>query len=132
MADKPKTKKKRVVKNPETFRERAIKASDEGEKTSKKSLLGSFFRGLFKPFRVFFSKIFKFLGKFKIFRFIGRILYPKYIRNSWKELKLVHWPSWKESRKLTFAVLVFAVIFGVFIAILDFGLDKLFRNILLK
>lgn len=132
MANTPKPNKKRIVKNPETFRERAIKAADEEYKPSKKSRVGSFFRILIKPFSIIFSKLSKILGKFKIFRLIGRILYPKYIRNSWKELKLVEWPNWKQSRQLTFAVLVFAVIFGVLIAILDYGLDKLFRNILLK
>jgi preprotein translocase SecE subunit len=49
-----------------------------------------------------------------------------------QELRLVTWPNWKQSRQLTFAVLVFAVIFGAAIAVVDYGLDKVFRNILLK
>jgi preprotein translocase SecE subunit len=67
-----------------------------------------------------------------LFGLLGKILVPPYIRNSWKELKQVTWPNWKQSRQLTFAVLVFAVIFGAAVAIVDFGLDKLFKHILLK
>ncbi len=66
------------------------------------------------------------------FRFIGRILLPRYFRNSWKELRLVSWPKRKEAFDLTFAVLAFAVVFGGVVALVDFGLDKLFKDILLK
>jgi preprotein translocase SecE subunit len=65
-------------------------------------------------------------------RFIGLIVLPRYIRNSWIELKQVTWPDWKTSRKLTSAVIIFALIFGITVAIVDFLLDKLFKNVLLK
>ena len=73
---------------------------------------------------------FKFIGK--VLSLIGKVLLPVYVRNSWKELKLVTWPSLKLSRQLTFAVLMFAVVFGAAIAGVDWGLDKLFRQVLLK
>lgn len=66
------------------------------------------------------------------FRWLGKILVPTYFRQSWRELKLVTWPSWKQSWQLTYAVLIFAVVFGAIIAAVDYGLDKVFRNILLK
>ncbi|MDB5164126.1 MAG: Protein translocase subunit SecE [Candidatus Saccharibacteria bacterium] len=69
---------------------------------------------------------FKFIGK------IGRFIIPPYFRNSWKELKEVTWPSRKETRQLTLAVFVFAIIFGALITITDYGLDKVFRKVLLK
>lgn len=121
MADKQpdKPKAKRLVKNPETFRERALKASQDADQPKKAAKLKSAGGKVAKPTA----------GPLKKFL---RILTPKYIRNSWQELRKVTWPSWKESRQLTFAVLIFAVIFGAIIALVDFGLDKLFRNILLK
>ncbi len=61
---------------------------------------------------------------------IGRIIVPKYFRNSWRELKEVTWPNARQTTKLTFAVVVFATIFGALIAIVDYGLDKLFRTLL--
>ena len=133
MADDKSSKpeRKRRVKDPETFRERALKANEPAAKTTGKSKAGQtggkaagLGRGLsgFKPLQPFI----------RVFRPIGRIIVPSYLRNSWKELKLVTWPNWKQSRQLTFAVLVFAVVFGAVIAIVDYGLDKIFRNILLK
>lgn len=63
---------------------------------------------------------------------IGRVLVPKYFRNSWVELKQVTWPDRRQTMRLTFAVIVFATIFGIAIAIVDYGLDKLFKELLLK
>ena len=133
MADtKDKSVKKRIVKNPETFRERAVKASEEDAKPSRSRSItrpiGSVLATIFRPI----GKVLKALNKIKVFRFLGKILFPTYFRDSWKELKQVRWPNRTESRQLTFAVLLFAVIFGVTIAIVDYGLDKVFRNVLLK
>lgn len=61
-----------------------------------------------------------------------RSIIPKYFKESWRELKLVNWPNRKETAKLTFAVIVFAFVFGLMITIVDFGLDKLFRELLLR
>lgn len=137
MADELKPAKKRRVKNPETFRERAVKAATEGEKPKRslKAASGKVTKPVTGPVGRFFSTIWnakplKWLHKPA--RIIGRILFPRYFRESWKELRLVHWPSWRESRRLTLAVLIFAVLFGALVAGVDYGLDKVFRNILLK
>ena len=61
----------------------------------------------------------------------SRKLTPRYFRESWKELKNVTWPGRKETWKLVFAVFVFALVLGVFIAVLDYGLDTLFRKVIL-
>lgn len=63
---------------------------------------------------------------------IGRFLVPKYFRNSWAELRQVTWPDRSQTARLTLAVIIFATIFGILIAIVDFGLSKLFRELLLK
>lgn len=60
-----------------------------------------------------------------------RSLVPRYFKESWAELRQVTWPSRKETIKLTLAVFVFAVVFGVLIAITDYGLEKIFKRLLL-
>ncbi len=131
--------KKRIVKNPETFRERAQKAADGSSKPKvshkAKSGLGKLLAKVFKPVwrlvKVIFNRQpFKFIGK--ILDIIGRILLPKRVRNSWQELKLVTWPNLKQSRQLTFAVIVFALAIGIAIYGLDQVIDKIFREVLLK
>ncbi|MBL8121365.1 preprotein translocase subunit SecE [Candidatus Saccharibacteria bacterium] len=55
-----------------------------------------------------------------------------YMRDSWRELRGVTWPTFREGRRLTTAVIIFSIVFGLLIAGIDFGLDKAFRQILLK
>lgn len=74
----------------------------------------------------------RWFSRLKAVRFVGRMLGFKYVAESWKELKLVTWPSFRESRRLTTAVIIFSVIFGLLIAVVDFALDKLFRQVILK
>ena len=139
MADEPAQRPKRIVKSPETFRERALKASEANDQPGRAGSLTRLGGRVVKPItrpvgagsrRVARFRLVRWLGV--PLRFIGRVLFPVYFRNSWRELRKVEWPSWKQSRRLTFAVLAFAVVFGTTIAVVDYGLDKLFRNILLK
>lgn len=134
-SDKPAKAKKRIVKNPETFRERAVKATNEGDKPARGSGLK---RVLKAPFRKLGAGL-RAIGNFPPFkpfrkplRIIGLIIFPVYFRNSWKELKLVTWPGFKESIRLTQAVLIFAIIFGTSVALVDYGLNAVFKRILLK
>jgi len=138
MADQP-IKKKRLVKNPETFRERAVKASERQDKPGRASRVRTLSGKLTGPVTRPIGRSGKRLAKLKIFRWlrkplrlIGKVLFPSYFRNSWLELRLVSWPSRRQSRRLTVAVLIFAVAFGGTVAVVDFGLDKLFRHVLLK
>lgn len=62
---------------------------------------------------------------------ISRFFIPSYFRNSWRELKQVTWPGRRETIKLTFAVVVFALVFAALIGFVDLGLDKIFKRILL-
>ncbi len=71
------------------------------------------------------NKAGKFLNK-------KRSFIPKYFKESWRELKMVQWPNRKETTKSTIAVIVFAVVFGLLITVVDFGLDKIFRELLLR
>lgn len=71
------------------------------------------------------NKLGKFLNK-------RRTIIPKYLRESWSELKQVNWPNRKQTISLTFAVFVFAIIFGIIVAIIDSGLNQLFKQLLLQ
>lgn len=125
--------KKRIVKNPETFREKVQKANQPEEKKHR-VITGI----LFAPFRALkdsylkASKIKSLKPLFTVLSFIGKIIWPPYFRNSFKELQGVTWPTPKMSVRLTYAVLAFAVIFGVSIAVVDYGLGKVFKVLLLK
>lgn len=129
MADQPKSK--RQLKPAQSVREKAqqsqatiAKPKKSGKVTKKiSSTYGTTAKILSK------YKFFRITGK--ILKFIGLIIVPKYIRNSWQELKLVTWPSRKDSRRLTYAVLAFSIVFGALVATLDYGLNDLFKLILL-
>ena len=136
MADEPAEKRpKRRLRNVETVRERAERAQEESVKPSRRSLIkNTATNTAAKPVRglgrVFNRQPFIFIGK--ILRFVGRIIFPSYFRNSWRELKLVTWPNGKQTRQLVYAVLLFAIVFGAIVALVDYGLDKLFKQVLLK
>lgn len=141
MAEKQtaKTKVKRKVKNPETFREKALKVSESNIKPKRTAKLRQasslIVRPVAKPTKKAFSKIRRFTilkPVFWLFRLIGLVLAPPYVRNSWRELRQVTWPTRKQSRQLTGAVLIFAAVFGATIAIVDYGLDKVFKSLLLN
>ena len=120
----------RRVRKIETVRQKAEKSQVEVA-AKKRGPVRRFFRVIFWPFRMA-GRGLKWIGHFKVFRFIGLILLPRYFRNSWKELKLVTWPTKRESRRLTLAVMIFAIVFGVLVASIDYGLDRVFKRILLK
>src|SRR4051812_22554975 len=108
MAEEPANDKKRQVKNPETFRERAIKAgeSDNQQRPGRIRRSAKLIVSPLKPVGRLLKRVFG----LKPFRVIGRIIFPAYFRNSWRELRQVTWPNWRQSRQLTFAVLVFAAV----------------------
>lgn len=55
-----------------------------------------------------------------------------YFKGAFSEIRKVKWPTRKEALNLTFAVIVFAVVFAVFTAAIDFGVNKLFEQLFLK
>lgn len=130
-ADDQSKPKRRLVKQAETVREMAEKSQNAQKATKKNGVLRLTGRYIAAPFK-FLGKPFKKLGRFKVFRIIGFVLLPPYFRQSWKELRQVTWPTRRESWQLTSAVIIFSVIFGVLIALVDLGLDKIFKQVLLK
>ncbi len=134
-SEQNKTRSIRKVKNPQTFRERALKVSHQSQQTKPTHRLGAIVKKPITPVVKMGRKV----GQNKFVRIISwplrllaKILFPKFLRSSYQELRMVKWPNGRESRQLTFAVLVFAVVFGVIVAVVDYGLDKLFREVLLK
>lgn len=138
MADQPDkqpaAKKKRRVKNPETFRERAQKATEAASQPKSTARIKRAGGRATSPLRRQTSQLYnaKFFAPFrKVLRVVGKVIFPKYFRQSWQELKLVTWPSLGEGRRLTLAVLIFAIVFGAAIAGVDWALDKVFQHLLL-
>lgn len=128
-------KKKRQVKKAETVRERASKTTDQPRKPRRLRRTAS---SIGRPFKAAHR-----VGKKEYYLPLpdnraGRILnkrlsiFPRFLSNAWKELRQVEWPGRKETSKLTVAVFLFAIGFGIVIAITDYGLDKLFRKVLIK
>ena len=74
--------------------------------------------------------------KTKPARFMGRVLAVvlliNFVRSSFRELRDVVWPNRRQTTQLTLAVFVFAIVFGIIISVTDYGLDKIFKQILLK
>ncbi|HSH18184.1 MAG TPA: preprotein translocase subunit SecE [Candidatus Saccharimonadales bacterium] len=138
MADSPaqETKKpKRRLRAPETVRERTEKLQQKAASPKRSGKLRTFFGGfLWFPRLIgrLLARIGHFLGRFRIFRWIGYILLPPYIRNSWRELRLVTWPDRRKTFRLTYAVIVFSVAFGLIVFGVDSVLDRVFKEIIVN
>lgn len=128
--DSPKKPKRRLKAPAETVRERAEKAQEVATKPKRKRRAAKFFSkagNSFRPLAVL-GKPFK----TKPFRWLGRKLFPHYLVDSWRELRLVAWPTRRQTYRLTGAVMIFSIIFGVLVALVDFGLDKVFKQVFIK
>lgn len=53
---------------------------------------------------------------------------PKFVREAFAEIKLVTWPTPKETVRLTIAVFIFAVVFASIVGALDYVLGELFKK----
>lgn len=126
-----KQSKRRLRPNSETVRERSEKLQQQATAPKSPSKFRAFIGGFFWPVRLLGRQLAK-LNRFRVFRWVGYIIFPVYVRNSWRELRLVTWPNRRESLQLTNAVIIFSVIFGLIIAGVDFGLDKLFKEFIVK
>lgn len=52
----------------------------------------------------------------------------RYLRGVRQEFKHVAWPTRSETIRLTFAVVVFSVIFAIFVSLVDYGLNYAFEK----
>lgn len=53
----------------------------------------------------------------------------EFFRESWQELKKVHWPSRKETYAATLVVIIVVVLISVYLALVDLGLTKAIQAI---
>lgn len=134
MAEKQDFTKKRVVKKPQTVRERAAKADTTRKPRRIKRAGTTAIRPLKAIARTGRKEIYLPLPDNKAGRFLNkrRRVFPRYFALSVKELRQVKWPGRRETAKLTFAVFMFAIFFALIISLTDYGLDKLFKKLILK
>ena len=132
-------KTKRRLRAAPTLREQAEKQTIKNEKSvNTPSRRSRFFKSpVFAPFR-FIGRVIRAIWMSSlmrpirfIVRIIGKVVWPQYFRNSFKELKQVTWPDFRTTWRLTGAVIVFGTIFGLAIYGLDIVLEKLLREVLL-
>jgi preprotein translocase SecE subunit len=130
----PAKRVKRRVRPVETVRQQRDKQQTDVK--TKPRRIRKVLHWLGTPFRTIAAWSFWQSKAWKPARVVGkilsRVLLISYFRSSVTELKQVTWPNWKLSWRLTWAVLVFSVFFGVIVAIVDFGLDKLFKQLILN
>lgn len=128
-------KPKRRIRQVETVRERAAKADTPRNPRRIKQATAvaghsiksarSFSRKEYHPIKLPDNKVGRLLTK-------RRHFIPRFFREAWQELRQVTWPNRTETAKLTTAVIIFAFVFGGLVALTDYGLEKFFRQVLLK
>lgn len=111
--------KKRRVRSTASAASKPVRAAGRGVQKA-----ASPFSFLLKPFK---TKPMRAIG-----RFLAKVLLINYFVGSWRELRLVTWPDRKQTLKLTLAVFMFSAVFSLIIAVTDYGLDKIFRKLLLN
>lgn len=121
--DKTEKQKKLARKKVETFRERVVRTqSPQQHRTAK----------LIKPLSRFRRKPRVASDKPTRLVRLRRRLIPRYFREAWLEIKQVQWPTKRETLRLSFAVFAFALGFSIVVGILDFGLEKIFREVFIN
>ena len=132
----PRPNKPRVRKTAPTVRERVEAAQAAQEKEVKPSRIktgAAKAASPFKKLRLGERKALTVIAK--PLRPVGRVLrwlVPRYLVNSWREVRQVTWTGRRETWRLTLAVFIFAIVFGALVAGVDKGLDELFKKVVLK
>ncbi|MES2971450.1 MAG: preprotein translocase subunit SecE [Patescibacteria group bacterium] len=132
---KDSSKKRQLkLKKPQTVRERAEKSSADKKPRRLKQARSSAVKPFKAVARVGRKEYYLPLPDNRAGRLLNkpRKFFPRYFINSWIELRQVVWPNWKTTIKLTFAVFLFAIFFTLLISSVDYGLDKLFKKLILN
>lgn len=125
---------KRPTKSPSVRDKAAASRTKSGTTHKLRSTAASALKPLGKVVQAGKKEVYLPLPKNKVGNFLNkrRFVIPRYFRDSWNELKEVTWPNSKQTIALTIAVFIFAIILAIFVSGVDFGLDKLFRKVLLS
>jgi preprotein translocase SecE subunit len=133
-AKKSKIRKARVRKAP-TLREQAelARSKSETQKPRRISRVTAKTGSALKKTRLTRNPVTKLIARLgRIILKILRWITPNYFINSWREVRLVTWPTRKETWRLTLAVFIFAIIFGAMVSGVDKVLDIIFKKVILK
>jgi len=128
-------RKVRRIKKVETVRQRAEKATNAEPKPRRlHSTVHKASRPLRAAGRIGRKEVHLPLPDNRVGNFMNRRvrLIPRFFRESWEEVRQVTWPNRRDTFRLTLAVFIFSITFGLVIAIVDFGLSKVFRSLLLN
>jgi len=60
------------------------------------------------------------------------VLFLRYFRNSWKELRQVQWPNARETTKLTLAVFAFAIFFSLIVSLADWAIGNVVEKLIIN
>ena len=118
----------------ETVRERSERAKQPPKPRRLRKTAGKVSGPLRKIIRFGQKEYYLPMPNNKFGRFMNKrrkiVLIPRFLRDSWAEMRKVEWPNGKETWKLTAAVFVFSIVFGILITLVDYGLDKLVRKVI--
>ena len=136
------SKKRQLKAAPVSVREQANMAASKSAKQSKR---GVAFRILSRPFILLFQAISIIVRPFAfllipfrtrparaIGRFLTSVLFLRYFRNSWKELRQVQWPNARETTKLTLAVFAFAIFFSLIVSLADWAIGNVVEKLIIN
>jgi preprotein translocase SecE subunit len=101
------------------------KSNSSNIRTRIKSSIKNFFVKATGPIRD--SKVWKFLR-----RTILRSPFKGYFINAFKELKYVEWPNRRKAWSLTITVILFSTLFAMLTTGLDYGFEKIAKQLFLK
>ncbi len=106
----PITRKKVVVKDKKNEKAKAkeVRKAEKAEKKAAKAKEGKKVFILFRPF----------------------VAFGRYLRDSWREIRQVRWPTRKATWKMVLAVLIYTALFVILITLLDLFFKWLFGLIL--
>ena len=57
---------------------------------------------------------------------------PRFIKEAFKEIRLVTWPDARTTFRLTTAVIIFATVFSIMVSLVDYGFGKIFKKVFLN
>lgn len=133
MSETP-AKKKRVLRKVETVRELSAKRRT----VTKARRLDTAKKHAKRPFKAAHTigkkEYYLPLPDTKAGRFLNkkRHIIPTFFKESFAELMQVEWPTKKQTFNLSVAVFLFAFFFGLIVSVVDYGLDKLFKELIIK
>lgn len=127
-------KKRRQLRKVETVRERSKKPVKQPKVRRLHSTRARLTTPVSKVIGVAKKEYYLPLPDNKAGRFLNkrRRLIPRFFIESFRELRQVQWPNKRTTLHLSTAVFLFAFFFGLLIALADYGLDKLFKALIIK